>query len=85
MFRSALTKAGLSFAIAPKATRAGIAPVLARGYHENVISHYESPRNVRVVFSTVRLRRLTIFPLFQVGSLPKHDADVGTGLVGAPA
>ncbi|KAG2152059.1 FeS cluster assembly scaffold IscU [Suillus cothurnatus] len=65
MFRSALTKAGLSSAIAPKATRAGIAPVLARGYHENVISHYESPRNV--------------------GSLPKHDADVGTGLVGAPA
>jgi len=40
-------------------------PVLARGYHEKVISHYERPRNV--------------------GSLPKTDADVGTGLVGAPA
>lgn len=50
MFRSALTKSGLSFALAPKAARAGVAPVLARGYHENVISHYESPRNVRVVF-----------------------------------
>jgi len=36
-----------------------------RHYHEKVISHYESPRNV--------------------GSLPKTDADVGTGLVGAPA
>lgn len=40
-------------------------PVIARGYHENVISHYEKPRNV--------------------GSLPKGDIDVGTGLVGAPA
>jgi len=37
----------------------------SRQYHEKVISHYESPRNV--------------------GSLPKTDADVGTGLVGAPA
>ncbi|KAF7301410.1 Iron-sulfur cluster assembly protein [Mycena indigotica] len=40
-------------------------PVLARAYHEKVISHYEQPRNV--------------------GSLPKTDIDVGTGLVGAPA
>jgi len=40
-------------------------PLLARAYHEKVISHYENPRNV--------------------GSLPKHDIDVGTGLVGAPA
>ncbi|KAH8830690.1 FeS cluster assembly scaffold IscU [Flagelloscypha sp. PMI_526] len=40
-------------------------PVIARAYHEKVISHYERPRNV--------------------GSLPKGDADVGTGLVGAPA
>ncbi|KAG1832972.1 FeS cluster assembly scaffold IscU [Suillus variegatus] len=59
MFRSALTKTGLSSAISLKAGRVGIAPVLARGYHENVISHYESPRNV--------------------GSLPKHDADVVAG------
>ncbi|KAH7931390.1 FeS cluster assembly scaffold IscU [Leucogyrophana mollusca] len=65
MFRSSLTKTILSAASAPKAARAGIRPVLARGYHENVISHYESPRNV--------------------GSLPKNDFDVGTGLVGAPA
>ncbi|OJA20914.1 hypothetical protein AZE42_00893 [Rhizopogon vesiculosus] len=65
MFRSALTKTSLSTIIAPKAARAGVAPVLARGYHEKVISHYESPRNV--------------------GSLPKNDIDVGTGLVGAPA
>ncbi|KAG2369972.1 FeS cluster assembly scaffold IscU [Suillus spraguei] len=85
MFRLALTKTGLSSAIAPKAARAGVAPVLARGYHQNVISHYESPRNVKVMFSTVLLRRLNIPLLFQVGSLPKHDIDVGTGLVGAPA
>jgi len=45
-------------------TRAGSIGT-ARQYHEKVISHYESPRNV--------------------GSLPKTDVDVGTGLVGAPA
>lgn len=48
MFRSALTKTGLSSVIAPKAARIGLSPVLARGYHEKVISHYESPRNVRI-------------------------------------
>ena len=36
-----------------------------RSYHEKVLDHYSSPRNV--------------------GSLPKLDNDVGTGLVGAPA
>ncbi|KAH7100674.1 NifU-like N terminal domain-containing protein [Auriculariales sp. MPI-PUGE-AT-0066] len=44
---------------------APLSVVHARGYHENVIRHYENPRNV--------------------GSLPKDDVDVGTGLVGAPA
>merc|ERR1719362_1014534 len=34
-------------------------------YHQNVIDHYENPRNV--------------------GSFDKKAADVGTGLVGAPA
>ncbi|NBO17937.1 MAG: Fe-S cluster assembly scaffold IscU [Proteobacteria bacterium] len=34
-------------------------------YSEQLIDHYENPRNV--------------------GSMPKEDADVGTGLVGAPA
>ncbi|KIJ70254.1 hypothetical protein HYDPIDRAFT_77558 [Hydnomerulius pinastri MD-312] len=65
MFRSALTKTVFNVAAASRTSRTGVAPVLARGYHENVISHYESPRNV--------------------GSLPKNDIDVGTGLVGAPA
>ncbi|KAF9224295.1 FeS cluster assembly scaffold IscU, partial [Gyrodon lividus] len=65
MFRSALSRSVLNIAVASKASRAGISPVLVRGYHEKVISHYESPRNV--------------------GSLPKNDIDVGTGLVGAPA
>jgi len=65
MFRSALSRTVLNVAAAPKVSTAGISPVLARGYHEKVISHYESPRNV--------------------GSLPKTDIDVGTGLVGAPA
>ncbi|KAI0053081.1 FeS cluster assembly scaffold IscU [Auriscalpium vulgare] len=63
MFRAALQKSFLS--AAPRASRSSARPVLARAYHEKVISHYERPRNV--------------------GSLPKNDADVGTGLVGAPA
>jgi len=56
--RSALTNI-------PRASRLTARPVVARAYHEKVISHYEQPRNV--------------------GSLPKNDIDVGTGLVGAPA
>ncbi|KAJ7699923.1 iron sulfur cluster assembly protein 1 [Mycena rosella] len=64
MFRSAITKTVLS-AARPAAARAVQRPLLARAYHEKVISHYERPRNV--------------------GSLPKGDIDVGTGLVGAPA
>ncbi|KAG6911686.1 iron-binding protein [Tephrocybe rancida] len=64
MFRSAITKTVLN-AARPRAFQTGLRPVAARGYHENVISHYEKPRNV--------------------GSLPKGDIDVGTGLVGAPA
>ncbi|KAI0347435.1 FeS cluster assembly scaffold IscU [Trametopsis cervina] len=63
MFRSAITRTVLN--ATPRATARVARPVLARGYHEKVISHYEKPRNV--------------------GSLPKNDADVGTGLVGAPA
>lgn len=31
---------------APRASRQVARPVLARAYHEKVISHYESPRNV---------------------------------------
>ncbi|KAF8897379.1 iron sulfur cluster assembly protein 1 [Infundibulicybe gibba] len=64
MFRSAVTKTVLS-AARPTVTRVAARPILSRGYHEKVISHYERPRNV--------------------GSLPKGDIDVGTGLVGAPA
>ncbi|OCH95970.1 FeS cluster assembly scaffold IscU [Obba rivulosa] len=63
MFRSALAKTVLN--TSARTTRSAVRPVLARGYHEKVISHYEQPRNV--------------------GSLPKNDIDVGTGLVGAPA
>ncbi|TFY80811.1 hypothetical protein EWM64_g3201 [Hericium alpestre] len=63
MFRSTLARP-LVRAAAPRA-RVAARPVLARAYHEKVISHYEQPRNV--------------------GSLPKNDPQVGTGLVGAPA
>jgi len=64
MFRSAISKTILG-AARQNAIRTAARPVVARAYHENVISHYERPRNV--------------------GSLPKGDIDVGTGLVGAPA
>ena len=45
MFRSALTKSVLT--ANTRASLVGARPVLARGYHEKVISHYEKPRNVR--------------------------------------
>ncbi|KAF8640144.1 hypothetical protein AX17_001380 [Amanita inopinata Kibby_2008] len=64
MFRSAVQRVAFC-AARPGTSRAALPSILARGYHERVISHYESPRNV--------------------GSLPKNDVDVGTGLVGAPA
>ncbi|KIL68147.1 hypothetical protein M378DRAFT_121316 [Amanita muscaria Koide BX008] len=64
MLRSTLQSAASSIT-RPKVARVVIQPIIARGYHEKVISHYERPRNV--------------------GSLPKNDIDVGTGLVGAPA
>ncbi|KAI9001304.1 FeS cluster assembly scaffold IscU [Trametes punicea] len=64
MLRSTFAKTLVN--ASPRASRLAIArPVLARAYHEKVISHYEQPRNV--------------------GSLPKNDPNVGTGLVGAPA
>jgi len=66
MFRSLALSASKSSSRATTAVlRVNPTIVRTRGYHENVISHYENPRNV--------------------GSLPKNDADVGTGLVGAPA
>lgn len=81
MFRSAINNTILT-AARPAVSRQALRPVLARAYHENVISHYERPRNVGG-FLPSRLAYL-ITPI-QVGSLPKGDADVGTGLVGAPA
>ena len=44
MFRSALSETPLN--AAPRAGKVVARPVLARGYHEKVISHYERPRNV---------------------------------------
>lgn len=63
MLSSGLRRAGLALPRAPRA--AGGAASRLRLYHENIVDHYESPRNV--------------------GSLPKNDPSVGTGLVGAPA
>eukprot|EP00656_Telonema_subtile_P015043 TRINITY_DN1780_c0_g3_i1.p1 TRINITY_DN1780_c0_g3~~TRINITY_DN1780_c0_g3_i1.p1 ORF type:complete len:161 (+),score=25.97 TRINITY_DN1780_c0_g3_i1:77-559(+) len=53
VIRTAATRLSTSLRTTPRLVR----------YHENVIDHYENPRNV--------------------GSLDKHDANVGTGLVGA--
>jgi hypothetical protein len=44
MLRSSLTRSVLN--ATPRATGVNARPVLARAYHEKVISHYESPRNV---------------------------------------
>ena len=47
MLRSSLAK---SFAAAtPRAGTLAARPVLARAYHENVIAHYERPKNVCLV------------------------------------
>ena len=81
----ALSKSAL--ASTSRAIRPSVRPVLARAYHEKVISHYESPRNVRHII-TKRCFLLSDMPTLratQVGSLPKNAPDVGTGLVGAPA
>jgi iron-sulfur cluster assembly enzyme ISCU, mitochondrial len=86
MFRSA-TKSVLNTA-RQTVSRATVRPVIARAYHENVISHYEKPRNVNARFffnSRLLLSDNTFSSPIQVGSLPKGDIDVGTGLVGAPA
>lgn len=45
MLRSAISKTILS-AARPAFFKASLRPIIARGYHENVISHYEKPRNV---------------------------------------
>ena len=44
MLRSTLAKSVLS--ARTRAPVLAVRPVLARGYHEKVISHYEKPRNV---------------------------------------
>lgn len=46
MLRSALTKTVLN-ASRPSVVTATLRPVVARGYHENVIAHYENPKNVK--------------------------------------
>ena len=46
MLRSTLAKSVLT--ANTRATALAARPVLARGYHEKVISHYEKPRNVRL-------------------------------------
>lgn len=53
MFRSAITKTVLRTATRPSG--AAVRPIIARAYHEKVISHYESPRNVSFKLSGVSL------------------------------
>jgi iron-sulfur cluster assembly enzyme ISCU, mitochondrial len=82
MLRSSLSRTVLN--ATPRASGVNARPVLARAYHEKVISHYESPRNVCLRSHAVFVSYL-IATFLQVGSLNKNDFDVGTGLVGAPA
>jgi len=61
-----LSTLSVSSKVLPRYFRHGSSIILpTRGYHENIVEHYENPRNV--------------------GAMNKNDADVGTGLVGAPA
>jgi len=87
MFSSLVQKSVLG--TATRASRLNARPLLARAYHEKVISHYENPRNVSdppaILLPPFRLESLSDSTVPQVGSLPKNDIDVGTGLVGAPA
>lgn len=46
MLRSSIAKTLVN--ASPRASRLAARPVLARAYHEKVISHYEQPRNVRL-------------------------------------
>lgn len=63
---SAIMRCAALLRMAPSGQQAVLANAGAqRLYHENVVDHYDNPRNV--------------------GSFDKKDADVGTGLVGAPA
>lgn len=85
MFRSlALSASKSSSRATTAALRVNPTIVRTRGYHEKVISHYENPRNVRSAHFSLA-KREALPTILQVGSLPKNDADVGTGLVGAPA
>lgn len=68
MLRSALTKTVLNTATRPSG--AAIRPIIARAYHEKVISHYESPRNV-CLFS------LFLGVCFRVGYLIADSLDLG--------
>lgn len=48
LFPLTLTMLSSRFAVAalPRVSRLATRPVIARAYHEKVISHYERPRNV---------------------------------------
>lgn len=67
MFRSALSK--IPTAARPIGSQVLSVPAAARYYHENVISHYERPRNVRLAFFRTHATvlsdngfRLVLFP-----------------------
>ena len=71
MFRSALSKVPLN--PAPRAGKAVARPVLARGYHEKVISHYERPRNVRSSLRAWALDFLSDNLFNNTGGLPPKE------------
>lgn len=70
MFRSTLTKTVLNTKIRPSSV--GLQPVVARAYHEKVISHYESPRNVSLFRSLPSFFRYLIANFTGLGRLPQQ-------------
>ncbi|CAE7925959.1 Iscu [Symbiodinium sp. KB8] len=89
MFRY-LQKASQSSLIAARQSAIGVSvrpAVATAGYHDNVIDHYENPRNVGKFPPWAAYARLRVIHSARVspGSLDKKSKNVGTGLVGAPA
>lgn len=60
------------FAVAtlPRVSRLATRPVIARAYHEKVISHYERPRNVCLSHFSDRYLIISLFASPHVGGLP---------------
>ena len=49
-----------ALSILPRLSRTSARPVIARAYHEKVISHYERPRNVSNIHKSMSFLEFTL-------------------------